>query len=861
MNCSCFFNNKVFHTVLLIPLLFSFSWATSLSESDVNKWNTLVDLHQTSPDDLIGQRELLVEMEQHHAASALMLGGMLVNGEGGEVDSQRGLELLELAAQLGNAYGAYYAFVGHTQSWSVHSNPELAAPYLWLAASESIHDSHDHMVRGYLFGLYGLPRSPEAARSWAYAHSSDVSDSQLLELCTYFDSFLMDRGCIELTVADAAEAGDAVANYRMGYVAKYGFGREHDALSIVAEEYLEAAVDGYPYAISALYALYTDPLDREFYDPEYALDILRDSLNSDNPFALDLLGQWHTEFGEHDVAIDLFQQAEAEGVCSAKCLFELAMQDKEENLESKLAQAASLGSNLAQYQLALRLWTEEIPVERSTINKKQRVQKGITLPPDVLQDHDERAEKLWLDAAWGAPQLNPEHAKIRRGDCSFPSEHPLQLMHQAALGGVVEASLLLERYYRQHNDTACANVWLRESAALGHSLSQIQVGELYWRADTQNPLQSYWYERADSKLKTYFGADVPVTSFNETRNGLMPEQIKKSTPPPSKSGGRSEEDRIVRFEDGGLSLPDRLIPPFVSRVKLTTNNAHLWPTHCGYLVERATGELLFLGDVNKGQCFPAESERQQMEQIGVKGLVSNIGASAALLRDGSVVAWGAHHWGGTLIQSNLSKFEDERYASLDEEMAVYNALRGDVIQLAASQESIFALKSDGTVISFNRELDQSNQLEGKYQMISAQADTPLLTLLSVDGELSYYNESIPSERTPYAQEQSQVTMPANGLRTALTIDAKGQMREVEFELSKRRRENNAQTTELIQGTWARFGQRYLYSRYYTIAETVDGKIYQFIEPITEKNKNKASDIYSRWEIEELTQDTQGIEWF
>ncbi|UTM56318.1 hypothetical protein L4174_010785 [Photobacterium sp. CCB-ST2H9] len=841
---------------LSLPLLAPVSASETMPQNDAQRWQAFAELYQNSPEDLIAQRKLLMSIEQHHHLSAAMLGRMLVNGEGGEANPAKGLSLFELSAQLGDAQSAYYAFLGHNNFWSEDSDPNLSAPYLWQAASQGVNDSQDYLVSGYLYGMYGLPHSPEAARSWAYASNSEISEAKMLEVCASFDPILLDQACIKPVMNSAEKTGDAFAHYRMGYVMQYGLERGQDADQGKAEAHFQAALAKYPLAVEALYSLYTNPEVHKLYDPQRALDLLNQAIQDENPYAMDLRGQWHLKFGEPEQAISSFTKAEQSGYCGETCLFQLATHQQGEQAVSNLQQAAVLGSSQAKYQLALKAWEEELPKTASDVYKYQRVQNGILMPKHLKYGYNDSAKQLWFDAAWPAEALTTEETVVRRHACPEPESDAFVQMHQAAVGGAVEATRFLERYYRQKKQTACANVWLRESAALGDPISQIRTGELYWRRGSTHDLKNYWYRKADENLVSGYGYAGSYVGLSEDRQGLMPGHANGN----SNHLGGWRKDVVYRFDDGGISLPSRLVPPSVSAEKLRVNITQIWPTHCGYLAERATGELLFLGDVKKGLCYPALTDRQRMEQVGVESLVHNIGASAVLLRDGSVMAWGSEAASGVVIQSSLSMFSDSQYKTLEEELATHDVLKQGVVQLAATQGAFFALKEDGSVYTWGMYTgDWDNRITGKYQSISADPGIPILILLTDDGRVEFLDEhSAPSTRTQITINQAQIIVPkgAGAAWTVFAIDAEGHMQE--FAMIK---PDSSKERPLFKEKWKRFGQRYDKSKYYTVAETRDGKIFEFVEPINSRNQHHASDIYPHWRIRRLVSDTPYIEWF
>ncbi len=104
---------------------------------------------------------------------------------------------------------------------------------------------------------------------------------------------------------------------------------------------------------------------------------------------------------------------------------------------------------------------------------------------------------------------------------------------------------------------------------------------------------------------------------------------------------------------------------------------------------KSDGSVVAWGNTNKGGSLEMVHHSQGRVDVsaqlasGVKDIVANEHAFAALKKDGSVVTWGGN-WGGG----------DSRPVASD--------LASGVIQIVASEDSFSALKDDGTVVTWRR---------------------------------------------------------------------------------------------------------------------------------------------------------------
>ena len=133
-------------------------------------------------------------------------------------------------------------------------------------------DLQAHLILGYAYAQgERVERNLDEAIRWyrAAALRGDAAASFNLGMIYFFRGVTLDFNILETLYADGARAGDALAQYKVGYAGRYL--RRHNALELLKK----AAEQGQPDAQLELAGIYADGLMREERDPTAAAEMLK----------------------------------------------------------------------------------------------------------------------------------------------------------------------------------------------------------------------------------------------------------------------------------------------------------------------------------------------------------------------------------------------------------------------------------------------------------------------------------------------------------------------------------------------------------------------------------------------------------
>lgn len=668
---------------------------------------------------------LAESITEHTAWSAAMLAQYYYTGEGlNAPDKDRALAMFELSAQLGDAYSAYSAFLGHVQGWASQSDPAKASPYLWQAAKADIRQSRLYLADGYRTGNYGLPVSVQAAMQWAY--STEVPPEMHLDMCVQEDPLYQSRHCVTDWIEPAAEEGNPVASYLMGMQALHGIGMFQPDPKM-AETWFSKAGDYGPALFARGDALYAEQGGSFFTDDDRKEmeRLLLAAAQAGEPQAFTELAYVQMDKGDTESALELLNQADVIGACNSAC----------------------------KYQLSLLL-------------EKSDPQKAARYLENAANEGD--ANALLESALKQDPNLPDTRAKI----------------YYSAIFGNVTAMLWLQDRAVEAGDKERALIWRREAAAFQDQLSQHvlsrgdeQSGEYesfrYWdtrylsfyqfdeeiniladsgRPEARKEIIEYIRHRGQKMKKRYIELlskqDDPNYYLAHNRQfekmyrvrsramSLSPWWVDNVSPnrPQKVAFSRDENSVPEQFEDGRVQLDGAWNPPEMLPFKLLANNLAVQQSHCGYLFSRETGDNLFIHYL-KGGCRPDPVIQEHLQVEGAQKLVHNDAASAALLYDGSVVTWGGAMAGGSPILA-ASNFEDSAYSNLDDELKVYRRLQGNIIDIAPVQSHFLALENTGNILLWGPLAYYfDHEIKGDYQLLAASPDSDRFCALRRNGDV------------------------------------------------------------------------------------------------------------------------------
>ncbi|WP_104041701.1 hypothetical protein [Vibrio hyugaensis] len=804
----------------IFPIIVALAGSPSLAADPLSEFKNELQQPKLSAE----QRLALAEsITKHTAWSAGALAQFYYTGEGLESPNKdRALAMFELSAQLGDAYSAYSAFLGHVQGWASQSDPSKASPYLWQAAKADIRQSRMYLAEGYRTGNYGLPLDLQAAMQWAY--TTEVSPQMHLDMCLQEDPLYLSQHCVNEWVKPAALQGDAIASYRMGLQFQHGISMLNPDLN-EANTWFEKAGNYGPALLARGDLLFAQQESISFTkdDSEQMKSLLFSAAQAGELRAFTELAYVMIDGGEADSALALLSQADIVGSCDAACKYQLSVlleNSEPENAEAYLQSAMSEGDANALLETSLKQ----------------------------------------------APDLPDTRARI----------------YQAAIKGNVTAMLWLMDRANESGDKEQAIIWRQEAAAFQDRYSQFELALHARRKEGWYEALIYWKSR--NKFSNRFEDDVNVLAdsgrpevredaiqyakrFQKSRYqelkaqhnvpnyylehnrllnqlkrvrfreySLSPWRIVAEAPDVPQIEAYNRTDKVPRrHKDGRLAVDGAWNPPEKLPFKLLANNQSVQQSHCGYLFNRATGDHLLIHRL-KGGCRPEPSILARLEQEGAKKLVHNDAASAALFDDGSVVTWGGAMAGGSPILA-ASNFEDSAYKSLDDELKVYRRLQANIVDIAPVQSHFLALDSSGNILLWGpMAYHFGSEIKGDYQALAASPDSDRFCALSRNGDVACWDLGGGASPRVIAHNKARVMKVEGTFDTFAMLDEQGQL--------------TLQSIVMNQGIddllptidkskrWKKLEQVVVYGRLRTLLIDMDDKLY-YIKPNHQKLELKS----------------------
>ncbi len=696
-----------------------------------------------SASDLIGEdntdwfkiRNMLESVTEHSAWSASALGNLYYLGTGGEVDKEKSLYYYQISAELGNAKAANYAFYMHQQEETPNAKKEKAGHYLWLAAKVDDGDARDRLAKAYFYGEYGVPED-EGAAAYLANSGSDLVSAWLCKEAYYPN---VPKSCINGPIAKMVRKGHPFAQYLMGDIYAEGAGIDKNidrAISL----YKSAIAKGEYAAKVALAEFYLEGKSGQD-DTELGLALLHEMQNDGDPGAAQALGKYAFEHKDYSLALTLSLQAEKEGWLGEDTYYHL-----------------------------YRLYSGKIGTPGDAAKSNHYLIMALNeFHPIALYDK--------------AISMLDEKTTAKR------TATAIELLQDSGRQAHVPAMLKLAAYYTSLNQPEQAAVWTLEAAAHGDADSQRIIGETYAGKQTLKDmaLARYWYGKAEQQGDRE--AIAWMAKFGEgnldvdSKGNLCDEHSESycysraiSRNPLNyfrQRDSRKMEHKLRLYADGAVEFSEELQPFAGWLPYLNANVTQVWPTHCGFAMQRATGSGVLLFSRTQQFCQPPQDVVRAAFQHGIRQVAKGYNATGLVLGNGQVVAWGADFNGGGLILPTA--YPPFVYNSLEEEVKVKRAVAKDVVKLVSGVMSMAALKPEGQVYIWGDDsADIGHQLPGRYKDVMANGYFDGYCTRNIDDQISCWKERGYKYQQHFPDNIQQFDLVENAFM-ALSIDEQGDL--------------------------------------------------------------------------------------
>ncbi|WP_139047633.1 tetratricopeptide repeat protein [Vibrio sp. N418] len=442
------------------------------------------------------------------------------------------------------------------------------------------------------------------------------------------------------------------------------------------------------------------------------VDIMLPNANQQTPHALLGLALayekgWHVEQSEIKAA-DYYRQAVELGMAKSELFFAdllLASKDPqqqqkgvallEERVLSNFELAPAARVRLAAYYFSHQRYKEAL---KHALNQTQRDDKSAEMEYQLYQHYakglatavdKEKADKYLRLAMLGKlPQAMFDFFS----QANTAPDEQAYFIGMAAMKNNLDAILWMVEQALKEGNQEKYQIWLKEAAIAGHTSSQLQLAMIYEKQFSDLAYAAKWYQKAAK------------SGDKSAKKWLSQHSNNSFTLPPGKL-----------LIDGSFILPNgySLIPQD-NNDYLQANIEQVWPSHCGWVVQRATGEATVVINQNRYYCDPSDQELDLLQQEGVVKVVSNGGSTAAILKNGQLISWGTNQMGGYLIEE--TQWIEDQEKPWSEYLALYHAMEQDVVDVKALQSGFVALTKSGDVWQWGLG-GKAYKIEGKYRQL------------------------------------------------------------------------------------------------------------------------------------------------
>ncbi|MCM0147308.1 sel1 repeat family protein [Photobacterium galatheae] len=716
---------------------------------DGAKIKTASDLIGVENQDWSKIRNLLESIKQHSAWSAASLASLSFNGQGGDVDQEKALHFYEISAELGNEESAAYVSYLHNQGEIPGTSPEKAGHYLWIAAQKDYKNTRALLAQSYLFGSKGIPADDSAAAEWGKL-ATGVTAAWLCHEA-YFPN--VPQACINRSLAKMVREEHPFALFLMGRI--YAEGPDsHKNIERAISLYQSAMSYGEYAAKSALAELYLDG-KAGAENQEKGLKLLHEMQRDSEPGAAFQLANYAFEQKDYSQALHFSLQAEKEDWVGKDTYYHLY------RLYSGELDTPKDNEKAAHY-FALAL---------SELNKTALYDKAITILDNI---HD----TIITLASDG--QTNGETANDRLAAA-------MNMLKKSASKGYIPAMLRLATYYNDQNQPRQAQIWTLEAAANGDIKSQKTIGAFFESKQTLTAAAyaRHWYGQAEiqedkdaTQWMAKFGAgnidvDDKGKYCNEATEYYCYSRSTSKNPVRYFRQKYRNEYKLQQYADGSVTFSDNLQPHEDWLPDLKANIEQVWPTHCGFALQKATGNGLLLFSRTKQFCQPPHDVVMAVYKHGIKDVAASSSATSLLLNNGEVVGFGGAYNGGGLIIPAAHSYHE--FQSLNDEVKIKRALASDVTKIVSATTSMAALKSDGSVYIWGDQgIHLSLQLPGTYKDIMANGSIDAYCTRDNNDKISCWSERSYDHPQLYPDNIKQFALIEND-EMALSFDAQGKL--------------------------------------------------------------------------------------
>ena len=225
----------------------SAKWLTKAAEQgDVDSMYNLgffyLDGIGVEEDDEQALKWFKMAAEQGEPDSAYAVGLCYYNGEGTDRDYVQALEWFTKAAENENPYACYYLGSMYEFGDGVDPDYEKAADFYRRAGLQGMSEAQYRMGL-FLEKGYGVEQDYSQALAWYHSAAWNGYEDAIRKLDVYEEMINILSGSVD-DYLQAAEAGDAEAQYKLGYVYYYGLRVDQD-FEQAAEWFAKAAAQGY----------------------------------------------------------------------------------------------------------------------------------------------------------------------------------------------------------------------------------------------------------------------------------------------------------------------------------------------------------------------------------------------------------------------------------------------------------------------------------------------------------------------------------------------------------------------------------------------------------------------------------------
>ncbi|KLV03698.1 hypothetical protein ABT56_17945 [Photobacterium aquae] len=749
--------------------------------------------------DWVQVRSLLDSVKQHSKWSAATLAILNYNGQGGPVDKEKALHLYELSADLGDEKSANFAFYLHQQEEIPGTKKEKAGHYLWIAAQKDFEKTRARLAQSYLFGSYGIPIDYSAAAKWGRI-TSDITSAWLCKEA-YFPNVPQD--CINRSIAKMVRQEHPYALFLMGQI--YAEGPDnHNKIDRAISLYKSAISHGEYAAKLALAELYLDGKTGPN-DKEKGLTLLREMQNDSEPGAAQLLAKLAFEEKDYSQALRLSLQAEQEQYVGRDTYYHLyRLYSGELGIPKDHVKAA--------HYFALALEEQ---------NKYAIYDKAITIL-DKINDP--------LITPASQHQVNDDAAKDQ-------TPAAIEMLKLSASLNHIPAMLRLAAYYTAEHQTQQADVWTLEAAAHGDINSQKAIGSLFENKQTLTAAAyaRYWYGQAENQgdseatqwMAKFGTGNIAVDKdgkyCDDTEYGYCYSRATSKNPVKYfKQNDSRNEYKLQLFADGSVTFSDNLQPHEYLLPHFKANVEQVWPTHCGFALQKSTGNGLLLFSRTNQFCQPPQDVIISAYQHGIKDVATSHSATSLLLNNGEIVSFGGAYNGGGLIIPAANNYEE--FKTLEDELRIKRAVASDVTKVVGGVSSMAALKSDGSVYIWG---DQggyySHKLPGKYQDIMANGYFDGYCSKDSLNKISCWSERSYNDQHPFPETMKQFSLVENAFM-ALSLDATGKLTAWPmFNLGSQYFRPYALPASLANFSWTQISKEQVTDGYVTVLTRSDGE--------------------------------------